>query len=207
MSTHRALAVAGSLGLSAIALTDAMTHGVTGHYSVFSDESGHNAVILVGDAIHGLAYAGLALVLRDAGAVFRAYGRVVRGVRRLLIGAFAVLAVGMLITAPLIVLTGGFKDSPLVSFDEVLATTTFLAMILGTLVLGIGVLRRNELGVGGQVLRLMIPVVLGTIGLGFVAPDWAHPGYLETTINLGIALIGVGSASHVGRQSTVLTPA
>jgi hypothetical protein len=207
MNKHRALAVAGSLGLSAIALTDAITHGITGHGSVFADDSSHNSVILIGDAVHGLAYVGLALVLRGTGGDFRTYGRVVRGVRRLLVGAFAALAADMLGMAPLVVLTGGFEDSPLVGVDEAFATTAFLAMLLGTLALGIATLRRNELGLGGQVLRLMLPVLLLTVGLGFLAPDWAHPGYLETTTNFGIALIGVGVVTQAGRDGTRLARA
>jgi hypothetical protein len=203
MNTHRALAVAGSLGLSAIALTDAMTHGITGHGSVFADDSSHNSVILLGEAVHGLAYVGMALVLWGAGGDFRTYGRVVRGVRLLLVGAFAALAVDMLAMAPVVVLTGGYEDSPLVGVDEVFATTAFLAMLLGALALGIATIRRNELGLGGQVLRLMVPVVLATIGLGFVAPDWAHPGYLETTVNFGISLIGVGAVATVRRETSV----
>ncbi len=41
----------------------------------------------------------------------------------------------------------------------------------------------------------MIPVLLATIALGLLAPDWAHPAYLETTINVGVALLGVGGAA------------
>ena len=203
MNKHRALAVAASLGLSAIALTDAMTHGITGHYSVFSDESGHNGVIVLGDVVHGLAYAGLAMVLRDAAGTFGRYGRLVRAVRRVLVAAFAVLAVDMIAVTPVLVLTTGLVDGAGAAVEGGIATVTFLAMLLGSLVLGVAVLRRNELGLGGQVLRLMLPVLFLTVGLGFLAPDWAHPGYLETTTNLGIALIGVGVVSQVGRDSTV----
>jgi hypothetical protein len=206
MSTHRALALVGSLGLSAIALGDAVTHGVTGHYSVFADDSGHDVLIVLGEVVHGLAYVGLALVLRDAAAAFCSYGRILRGTRRLLIAAFALLAPCMLLLGPLVGLTGR-EDGPLAAADSVVATTAFMAMLVGTLALAIGVLRRNELGLGGQVLRLMLPVALATAGLGFVAQDWAHPGYLETTVNLGVALIGVGAVSTVRRESAVLTSA
>lgn len=44
----------------------------------------------------------------------------------------------------------------------------------------------------------MLPVFGVTILLQFVATDWAHPAYLETTLHFGLALLGVDAV----RRST-----
>lgn len=68
-------------------------------------------------------------------------------------------------------------------------------MILSCLLLGIAVLRSNPLGYGGRVLGLLVPALAVTVLLGFVASDWAHPGYVDTVIYFGVALIGVRAAA------------
>jgi hypothetical protein len=55
-------------------------------------------------------------------------------------------------------------------------------MILSSVVLGVAVLRTNPLGYGGRILGLLVVVLPTTVVLGFVAPEWAHPAYVETTI-------------------------
>jgi hypothetical protein len=55
LALHHRLALPAALGLSAIAIFDAITHGVTGHWSVFADDSGSAAAQALGAAVHGLA--------------------------------------------------------------------------------------------------------------------------------------------------------
>jgi len=188
---HHRLALAGSAGLSAIALTDAVTHGVTGSYSPFADDSGQTGAILVSYVVHGLAYLALAHVLRRESAAFAAAPRVARGARRVLLLCFAVLGVGFLVPAPATYLAGA-GEGALGSVWSMVGLLSLLGLLLGATVLGLAVARRNPLGIGGRVLGALIPVLLATIPVGFLAPDWAHPAYLEPTINVGVALLGVG---------------
>jgi hypothetical protein len=60
------------------------------------------------------------------------------------------------------------------------------------------VIRRNPLGLGGRVLLLILPVTAIVIALAFLAPAYAHPGCVETAVNFGIALVGVGAATSAG---------
>ena len=47
-------------------------------------------------------------------------------------------------------------------------------------------------GVGARVLAAITPVLAITVLLGFLAPAWTHPGYVETLIHFGAALHGGG---------------
>ena len=42
---------------------------------------------------------------------------------------------------------------------------------------------------------MLVPVLAVTVLLGFTDSDWAHPGYVETVIHFGVALIGVRAAA------------
>ena len=63
MQPHHKLALLGAAGTSAMALSDAVIHGLTGHYSVFADTSGNAPVQALGDLVHGLTYLALSFVL------------------------------------------------------------------------------------------------------------------------------------------------
>ena len=199
MYTHHKLAVLGAAGVSAIALSDAVTHGLTGHYSMFADDSGNDLAIVVGDLIHAALYACLVIVLAREADRFDASNKVARLSRRVLVVAFGALSVCMAVPVSLM----DQKSTPS-DILGIIATIFFLAMILFSMTLGLAVLRSNPLGIGGRLLGAILPVLLFTIGVAFAAPDWAHPGYLEATINFGLALVGV-RAVGVSR-STVPAP-
>lgn len=197
MQRHHRLALAGSAALSAIALTDAVTHGLTGHYSFFAEDSGRPGPVVVSYLVHGLAYLALAHVLRREAAAFAVTPRVARAARHILLVCFTVLGVGMSTLAPVTYLAG-LTEGALGAIWGLLGLGLLVALLLASAVLGLAVVRRNPLGVGGRVLAGVIPVVLATVALGFLAPGWAHPAYLETTINFGVALLGVGATAAVG---------
>ena len=197
MERHHRLAIAGSAGLSAIALYDAITHGLTGHYSPFADDSGQAGPIVASYVVHGLAYLSLAYVLHRESAAFAAAPRAARAARHVLLVSFAVLGVGMLTLAPVTYLAGLYEGALGVVWS-MLGLVLLLGLLLASTVLGLAVVRRNPLGIGGRMLGAVIPVVLATVALGFLAPDWAHPAYVETTINFGVALLGVGVTAAAG---------
>lgn len=201
---HHVLALVASAGLSAIALYDAARHGLTGEYSVFSDDSGDLVAGIGSAVVHGLAYAALVLVLLREREVFVAR-RVTAVLRWVLAVAFGFLAVGFLVLSPIHALATGSTSTETATgafavLSGVVGTVGFVGMLIGSLVLALTQLRRATLGLGGRVLLTAWPVLLLTVGLMALGSDWAHPGYLETAVNVGIALSGVGLVAVAARD-------
>jgi len=194
MQLHHKLALLGAAGTSAMALGDAVIHGLTGHYSVFADTSGNAPVQALGDLLHGLTYLALSWVLvREAGR-FTAVNRVARGCRWVVLVSLAALATGFVLVAPVL----AFSDTDAGTPDAIwggIAGVAFVGMILGSLVLGLALLPSRALGVGARVLALMLPVAGLTALLAWLASGWAHPAYLETTLHFGLATLGLGVAA------------
>ena len=194
MQPHHKLALLGAAGTSAMALSDAVTHGLTGHYSVFADTSGNAPVQALGDLVHGLTYLALCVVLvREAGR-FAAVNRVARGCRWVVLVSLATLASGFVLVAPVLAFTGTDAGTPSAIWGGI-AGVAFVGMILGSLVLGLALLPSRALGVGARVLALMLPVAGLTALIAWLAPGWAHPAYLETTLHFGLATLGLGAAA------------
>jgi hypothetical protein len=194
LSTHHKVALLAAAATSGIALFDAITMATTGHFSVFADDSGHVPAQVAGSLVHGATYAALVWVLGSEARRFSGYGRVVRGARMVLTVALGILAVGFLVVAPLFAAVGLELDGVAGTVWGVIASVAFFGMVLAAIVIGLAVLRRNTLGLGGSVLRLLLPVAVVTVLLGVLGSPWAHPGYVETVINVGLALVGAGSA-------------
>ena len=181
-------AVAGSIALAGIALGDAVTHGLTGNYSVFSDDYGTTGLWLAGNVAHGLTYAALAWVLVSEGRRVDAGSRGRRIIRRGLLGSFGALAVYFLVATPYFYAT----DADLDSVPPVIAAplVAFPLMFVFALALGVSTRRMAELRPASLTLLAILPVIGLTAVLAVVAPDFAHPAYLETVVNFGVALIG-----------------
>jgi hypothetical protein len=192
LAVHHKVALVPAVLTSAIALFDAATAAMTGHYSVFAEGSGNTAALLASDLVHGLNYAGLAWVLTREADRLGGYGRVVRGATRALRASLVVLCLGFVLVSPGLVLTNTELDGVAGTVWGLVASIGFFGMILSTLVLGVAVVRRNLVGIGGSVLRLLFPVAAVTILLGVIGSPWAHPAYVETVINVGLALLGAG---------------
>lgn len=203
LSTHHKLALTGAAMTSAIALFDAMTHGLTGEYSMFSDDSGVRLAKVLGDLAHGLTYVALCFVLVREATLIAAAGRVQAVLRWILVGSLTLLAAGFLLVAPWLESpeSAGVVGVVLV----VLMSMGFAGMIFGSLIIGPLLLRAPGLRTGSRVLTAMLPVFGLTILLQFVATDWAHPAYLETTLHFGLALLGVDAVRR-GRQAESATP-
>ena len=194
MQPHHKLALLGAAGTSAMALSDAVIHGLTGHYSVFADTSGNAPAQALGDLVHGLTYLALSLVLvREAGR-FAAVNRVARGCRWVVLVSLATLAAGFVLVAPVLAFTGIGAGTPDAIWGGI-AGVAFIGLILGSLVLGLALLPSRALGVGARVLALMLPVAGLTALIAWLASGWAHPAYLETTLHFGLATLGLGAAA------------
>lgn len=200
MKAHHIAALIGCVGLSGIALTDAFVQATAGHDSIFAAEDGPVGAVLASDVWHGLTYAALAWVLVAEAARFAAANRAARICRWVLIVCLAASAVSFVVIVPALLLT----DSGDGAFAEVfgaLGTPIFFGTILSAIVLGLTLVRSNPIGLGGRVLLLILPVTAVVLALAFLAPAYAHPGWVETVVNFGIALVGVGVGAAAGSGS------
>jgi len=207
LAPHHRWALAGAVLTSAVALTDAVSHGLTGGFSPFSEESDLTLLVVAGTVVHGLAYVAFSLVLVAEAGRFSATNRVARGSRWVVLASLAVLATGFLTVAPVATVRDAYDGVAYTVFG-IMAGLGFAGLLLGSLVMGVALLRTDALGVGARVLALLLPALGATVLLAWLTPLWAHPAYLETLTYVGLALLGVGAGSlrHATR-ATVASPA
>lgn len=192
LARHHRLALPAALGLSAIAVFDAITHGLTGQWSVFADDSDLPVALAVGAVVHGLAYAGALWVLYAERDSIRA-NRAATVFGWLLVAAFIPLAAGFLLLAPLHAF-GSFEGG-YTAIAPVIGVAFGLQFLAAT-GLGLSLLRHPQTGVGSRMLAAL-PLVMGlTALLALVAPDWAHPAYVETVTIVGVALLGTATPAR-----------
>lgn len=200
LTLHHRLALVGATATSAIALGDAMTHGLTGDYSVFADDSGVPWVQAVGYAVHGLTYLALGAVLVAERHRLDTVNRGARAARWVLLAAFGILGSVFLVMSPI---RGVLREWGVLAVFESLAGVSFLAMFLGGVALGVALWRHTEFRLES---RLLVGIV-GALGLvvllAWLAPGFAHPAYLETMLHFGIATTGAGLQVRAGRRTPV----
>ena len=182
-------------GTSAIALTDAVVHGVTGH-SVLPAEETEPAVV-VASIIHGITYAALCWVLVteayriDSGARLRTW------LRRGLIADLLVMSALFLVGIPLSAWISALRTNPTVDdVFSVVGNGAFLGMFALAFALGVSTIRRAALRPAPYLLIGIVPAIGLMIGLGALGSDFAHPAYAETLVNFGIALFGRRRHQH-----------
>jgi peptidoglycan/LPS O-acetylase OafA/YrhL len=122
------------------------------------------------------------------------YGRVIDGGRRFVTVIRWIIAAGYAVFA---VLFAWLMINSTMSVDGVyatLSTVAFAATLLVPIVLGFGLIRRREFRVPS--ILLIAPLVVFPLVLLLEAfTDWAHPGYLETVVNFGVALLCVAASA------------
>lgn len=200
LTLHHRLALIGATATSAIALGDAMTHGLTGGYSIFADDSGVPWASALSYTVHGLTYVAFAFVLVAERRRLDAVNRGARVARWVLLVAFGVLAFIMLGLSPV---RGVLRAWGLLTVFETVAGLSFLAMFLGGIALGAALWRRSGFHVES---RLLVGIV-GALGLvllfAWLAPGFAHPAYMETMLHFGIAITGAGIHVRTRRRTPV----
>lgn len=191
LSTHHRLAVAWVACVAALAAVDAVSLGLTGRPSVFAEGSGVRWALMISALTHGVAYAALVNVLvREQASVSSVSSRAAT-VRRVLLLCLGMLAVKSAILAPLVGDGQGRVDGPLGTLVWALNGLGLLGLVVGSLVLGLELLRAGRMAPSAWLLSAVIPVALATLVLGLVVPAWANEALLETTMHLGLALVGV----------------
>ena len=195
-------ALIGAAGLSAIALSDAVSFAVTGRHTAFSDEFGVNTWFVVGGIVHALAYLAFAGVLWERRARVDGGSRFRRAVRSVLTGALLFLAVGMFAHTGLSVAAGEVNDNA--AFGAV-AGIALLLMIVGSVTLGLSLLRRPEMRLPAWTLSGILPAVGLTIALGLLGSPWAHPAYAEALVSFGLAFVGL-TPRQAGHRMTAPEP-
>ena len=72
-----------------------------------------------------------------------------------------------------------------------IGNTTFLAMFTLAFALGVATIRNPDLRPAPYLLIGIVPAIGLMIALGALGSDFAHPGYAETLVNFGIALLAL----------------
>lgn len=176
-------AFAGAVGISFIALFDAATHGITGAYSVFAaDSPGWQPV--VGDLVHGLGYAAFTTVLLLRATDIDRGRRVVRWLRLLTAASAGVLALGFLVVL----------FQPAWAGVGSVGTIAFLTVHLFAASLGVALLATGRRTAAAWSLTGILAAIALIVVLAFTASDWAHPGYAETALHFGLALLALSQA-------------
>ena len=153
------------------------------------DAEGHPYLLPITGILHAAMYALLAAALIQSGRVIDGGRRFVRVLRWILISIFALFAglFGVSTVDPSAADTSGVY--------EILANVAFAVSLIAPIVLGFALIRRREFRV--PAILLIAPVVL--LPLTFVLEAFtvfAHPGYTETAVNLGLALLCVAASSQ-----------
>ena len=175
---------------SAVALSDAVVQGITGHSVLPGADNA--PVALAVDALHGITYAALCWVLLSQARRIDTGSRVRRWLRQLLIGDLAILSTLFLVGIPLLVLGSGSRTGgPIEDVFGVLGNITFLAMFTLAFALGVATIRNPDLPPAPYLLIGIVPAIGLMIALGALGSDFAHPAYAETLVTIGIALFAL----------------
>ena len=196
LSTHHKLALAGAIVLSTYALADAIYHGTTGENLPYDPMTSPAGWAYFAMLLHGYTYVTLGIVLLREGPRFAGTNRVARGTRRVLLASLAVLATWFGVLGPLAIAAGHPEWTSAAAVSSV-SGLAFVGLIVGSTVLGLALLRDRSLGYGARVLQAMLPAFALMVVVAWVAYDFAHPAYVETVLQFGIALLGVGVVTSV----------
>jgi hypothetical protein len=153
------------------------------------DAEGSPALARFLSGVHAALYALLA-----AGLI--RYARAIDGGRRFVRVVRWIIAAGY---ATFAVLFAWLMIDPTFSVDGVygiISTVAFAVTLLVPIALGFGLIRRREFRVPS--ILLIAPIVIFPLVLLLEAfTDWAHPGYLETVVNFGVALLCVAASASI----------
>lgn len=157
---------------------------------ITDDDQGSTLSSLAMGALLAATFLAIGWVVHRESARFATARRSARLARPVLTYSLVILGIGFLAVTPMQPLLGD-EDTPAAQVSALLALAALTAVFLSCLVLGIAVIGRNTLGVGGHILSALGPAIALTGLLAVVAPDLASPVYCTMVVLGGTALIGV----------------
>lgn len=179
MSALTRTALTAAVALSVLSVADAAIRGVGATPAPWDPEVAAGWVTVGVAALEVVTFASLAAVLTVLGEPIDRGSRGRRWVRRALAADLAVLAVGIAASVRV--------EAELLG---IVASVAFLGMFLLGVVLGVMLLRRPGWRAAAALMAAPLVLIPLTFLLEAAAPGWGHPGYAETALYLGIALIG-----------------
>jgi hypothetical protein len=202
MRKHHVLAVT-LAGINIVALlVDTAIVAATGQHTFITDDSqGSNASVLAFGVALGITFLAMGLVVMRESPRFDDARRAARIGRPVLMVALLFLGGGFLTVYPLQTLSGLDEDAAAIQLSGLVAFSALAAVFLAAFVIGLAVIGRNPLGIGGLILGLMGPVILLTVLLGLVAPTFASPVFCTMVVLAGVSLIGVRAKPIAQRES------
>ena len=175
--------------MSGTALFDAATMAVTGHYSVFSDDSTVPWLLHTSNVVHGLAYVALVAVLLQHRHRIEQVNRTAGVLFWVVLASLLVLAAGFLLLQPFL----DPQDMPAAPGAAI--GLAFAGMLLGAPVLGTAVRRVPAAASGQSGADGDGPSSLESRSCwGSWHPRSPTPAYMETALAFGVALLGYRAA-------------
>lgn len=163
---------------------------ITGEATFITDDDrGSTLSTLTMSALLAVTFLTLGWVVHREAARFATTRRAARVARPILTYGLFFLGIGFLVT-PLRPFLGN-EESLAGQISDMAALLALTAVFLSGLVLGLAVIGRNPLGIGGRVLSALGPAIVVTGLIAVVAPDLASPVYCTMVVLAGTALIGV----------------
>ncbi|MDF2509290.1 MAG: hypothetical protein K0Q52_3149 [Microbacterium sp.] len=151
------------------------------------DVVAHPQLVRFVGVVHSALYVLLAVALIQSGRSIDGGRRFVTVTRWILVGCYGLFAI---MYAALLV-DPGFNTSGVYA---VAVTVVFAGSLLLPIALGFALLRRRVFRV--PALLLIAPLVLLPLTLLLEAlTSWAHPGYLEIVVNVGLALLCIAAST------------
>ena len=176
-------ALGAAVALSVLSIGDAVLRATSDTVPPWDDEGGTTWAITSTNLLMTVTFGLLAAVLVRHAASIDEGSAVRRWLRRLLAADLAVLACGYVLVS---VLDSGIAGA--------VAGVAFLVMFVLGALLGGALVRRADVRLPAVLMVAPVPLIALTFALEAVAPGWGHPGYAETALYLGIALLSLAVA-------------
>ncbi len=177
----------------------------TGEATFITDDSrGSTLSTLAMGALLGVTFLALGWVVHRESARFVTARRPARMARPVLTYGLCLLGIGFLAVTPMQYLLGD-EESSAVQVSGLVALLALTAVSLSCLVVGLAVIGRNPLGIGGRVLSALGPAMVATGLLAVAAPELASPVYCTMVVLGGTALIGVRAKPIAQPESRATT--
>ncbi|MGM1028904.1 MAG: hypothetical protein ACQEWM_03415 [Actinomycetota bacterium] len=175
-------ALAAASALAMLVALDVLWNAHDGTVGPWLDGAQHPELARLSGVVHAVVYGLLIACLIRSGPSVDAGRRFVRIVRWILVASYALMLV------PFAWLAVGDPTGSVAPAIETATSIAFVVNLLLPIALGLALIRRRALRV--PALLLLSPLVLLPLTIALEAfTAYAHPGYMETAVNVGLALL------------------